>query len=212
MPQTWPVRFVDENIRKATAAEIAWADVVVVSGMHVQASQDPRHRGASARRRQGRDPGRTVCIGLPEIYPDIDYLHIGEMGDHHRLIARLDESVRARAPPMRFENRSDRPPLQDFPHPGLRSRPAQKLPDADAAVLQRLSLSVRVLRHSQPLRPAAAAQDAGGRSPPSSMPCASRKGIRRWSISSMTISSATAKPPRTCCRTCWTGRSSAAIP
>src|SRR5262245_56989423 len=39
MPQAWPVRFVDENIRKATAAEIAWADVVLVSGMHVQAPQ-----------------------------------------------------------------------------------------------------------------------------------------------------------------------------
>jgi len=36
MPEEWPVRFIDENIRKATAAELAWADVVLVSGMHVQ--------------------------------------------------------------------------------------------------------------------------------------------------------------------------------
>ena len=49
MPESWPVRFVDENIRKATAAEIAWADVVVVSGMHVQAPQvhDAGARGAA---------------------------------------------------------------------------------------------------------------------------------------------------------------------
>ena len=39
MPERWPVRFIDENIRKATAAEFEWADVVVVSGMHVQAPQ-----------------------------------------------------------------------------------------------------------------------------------------------------------------------------
>src|SRR5919108_4478829 len=39
MPESWPVRFVDENIRKATEAEFEWADIVVVSGMHVQAAQ-----------------------------------------------------------------------------------------------------------------------------------------------------------------------------
>src|SRR3979411_2381119 len=39
MPESWPVRFIDENIRRATSAEFEWADVVVVSGMHVQAPQ-----------------------------------------------------------------------------------------------------------------------------------------------------------------------------
>jgi len=31
MPQTWPVRFIDENVRKATEADFAWADAVLVS-------------------------------------------------------------------------------------------------------------------------------------------------------------------------------------
>src|ERR1700731_3163120 len=39
MPASWQVRFVDENIRPTTAAELAWADVVMVSGMHIQAPQ-----------------------------------------------------------------------------------------------------------------------------------------------------------------------------
>src|SRR5881227_2881046 len=37
MPASWPVRFIDENIFPATAADLAWADLVAVSGMHVQA-------------------------------------------------------------------------------------------------------------------------------------------------------------------------------
>ena len=99
-----------------------------------------------------------------------------------------------------------------FPDSGLRPHPAQELSDADLAVLERVSVSLRVLRHPQSLRPAAAAQDRRSRSPPSSMPCAGRRGIRRWSISSTTISSAIARPPRTCCRTSSPGRSSTAIP
>src|ERR1700760_3484115 len=39
MPESWPVRFIDENIAPATAADFAWADVVFVSGMHIQAPQ-----------------------------------------------------------------------------------------------------------------------------------------------------------------------------
>src|SRR5262245_66542445 len=39
MPEEWPVRFIDENIRTATPADFEWADIVVVSGMHVQAPQ-----------------------------------------------------------------------------------------------------------------------------------------------------------------------------
>src|SRR3982074_3246343 len=39
MPASWEVRFIDENIRPATEAEFAWADVVMVSAMHIQAPQ-----------------------------------------------------------------------------------------------------------------------------------------------------------------------------
>ena len=98
MPPSWPVRFIDENIARATAQDFAWADIVAVSGMHVQAEQihDIAARAHAA--------GKLVILGgpsvsaSPEMYPEIDYLHIGEIGDAtDRLIAHLDESV-ARPP------------------------------------------------------------------------------------------------------------------
>ena len=117
MPEGWPVRFIDENIRKANAAELEWADVILVSGMHVQRQQiqDIAERAHAA--------GKVVMLGgpsasaSPEMYPDIDYLHIGEMGDAtDRLIACLDESVARPSAQIRFETK-DRLPLQDFPIP-----------------------------------------------------------------------------------------------
>src|SRR5262245_25560881 len=39
VPADWPVRFIDENMGAATDTDFAWADVVFVSGMHVQRRQ-----------------------------------------------------------------------------------------------------------------------------------------------------------------------------
>src|ERR1051325_457150 len=39
LPDNWEVRFVDENVRRATDDELGWADAVFVSGMHVQRPQ-----------------------------------------------------------------------------------------------------------------------------------------------------------------------------
>src|SRR4029077_4656870 len=35
LPHAWEVQIVDENIRPVCEAELTWADVVLVSGMHV---------------------------------------------------------------------------------------------------------------------------------------------------------------------------------
>src|SRR5437016_10757123 len=97
LPQAWPVRFIDENISQATAADLDWAAVVLVSGMHIQA---PQIRDIHAR---AKAAGKVVVLGgpsvsaSPELYPDIEYLHIGELGDAtDRMIQTLDESL---APP-----------------------------------------------------------------------------------------------------------------
>src|ERR1700759_3325073 len=97
MPESWPVRFVDENIARAKDADFAWADIVLVSGMHVQAPQIHNiHVRAKAAGKVTVLGGPSVS-GAPELYPDIDYLHVGEIGDAtDALIARLDDSV---APP-----------------------------------------------------------------------------------------------------------------
>jgi len=117
MPQEWQVRFIDENIRKATDRDFAWADAIVVSGMHVQA---PQIHDITAR---AHAAGKVVMLGgpsasaSPEMYPDVDYLHIGEMGDAtDELIARLDASIVRPAAQLRLETK-DRLPLHDFPIP-----------------------------------------------------------------------------------------------
>jgi hopanoid C-2 methylase len=117
MPASWEVRFVDENIRPARAAELAWADAVMVSAMHIQA---PQVRDIHAR---AKAAGKVTVLGgpsvsaAPEMYPEIDYLHVGELGDGtDALIGRLDESVAP--PPAQVCFKTDeRLPLADFPIP-----------------------------------------------------------------------------------------------
>src|SRR5580692_11949367 len=81
LPEHWPVRFIDENIRAATTEDFEWAEAVLVSGMHIQRQQmnDICHRA------HGFD--LAVAIGGPSVsscphyYPAFDYLHVGELGD-----------------------------------------------------------------------------------------------------------------------------------
>jgi hopanoid C-2 methylase len=117
MPEAWEVRFIDENIRRTTAAELAWADVVVMSGMHIQA---PQVRDIAAR---AKAAGKVTVLGgpsasaSPEMYPEIDYLHLGELGDAtDALIARLDASIAVPPAQVQFKT-EERLPLTDFPIP-----------------------------------------------------------------------------------------------
>ncbi len=117
LPEGWPVRFIDENMEPASAADLAWADVVLVSGMHVQA---PQMHDIAAR---AKAAGKVTALGgpsvssAPEWYPDFDYLHIGEIGDAtDRLIGALDASVTPPPQQICFETK-ERLPLDAFPIP-----------------------------------------------------------------------------------------------
>ena len=90
LPADWEVRFVDENIRMATAEDFTWAEAAFVSGMHIQKRQ------MIDICRRAHDYNIPAVIGgpsvsaCPENYPTFDYLHVGELGDAtDDLIARL---------------------------------------------------------------------------------------------------------------------------
>ena len=81
LPENWPVRFVDENIRATTKEDFEWAEAVFVSGMHIQRNQ----LNDICRRAHAFD--LAVAIGgpsvsaCPDYYPAFDYLHVGELGE-----------------------------------------------------------------------------------------------------------------------------------
>ena len=120
LPADWPVRFVDENVRSVGDEDLAWADVVFLTAMHVQ-----RGRVEELTRR-AHAAGRVTVLGgpsvsaCPELYPDVDLLHVGELGDAtDALLARLARDVRR--PSAQEEYRTvERRPLADFPPPAYR--------------------------------------------------------------------------------------------
>jgi radical SAM superfamily enzyme YgiQ (UPF0313 family) len=117
IPDEWEIKFVDENISRVTPEEFAWADVVFVSGMHIQ-----RHRIHDLTRR-AHDAGKVVALGgpsvssAPDYYPDVDLLHCGEAGDATlRLFQRIDETVER--PEQQIIYRTvERLPMSEFPTP-----------------------------------------------------------------------------------------------
>src|SRR5271165_7058893 len=117
LPSAWDVRIVDENIRSTSTEELAWADAVFVSGMHVQRAE------IKAVGRRARAAGKATVLGgpsvsaSPEQYPEFDYLHLGELGDAtDALIRAIDEDCAAPPEQVRFET-VERLALSDFPVP-----------------------------------------------------------------------------------------------
>jgi radical SAM superfamily enzyme YgiQ (UPF0313 family) len=117
LPENWQVRFIDENLRAATAADFAWADAVFVSGMHIQRGQiDDINRRAHSYGKVTALGGPSVS-GCPEYYPDFDYLHVGELGDAtNELVRRLEESTARPSSQIRLETK-ERVDLCEFPVP-----------------------------------------------------------------------------------------------
>src|SRR5947199_3772499 len=117
LPKEWQVKFVDENLRRTTEEEFAWAETVFVSGMHIQRQQ----MNDICRRAHEFDlavalggPSVSAC---PDYYPSFDYLHVGELGDAtDELIARLAHDC-ARPARQVVLKTGDRVPMTEFPIP-----------------------------------------------------------------------------------------------
>ena len=117
VPKDWEVRFIDENMSPATDADFQWADAVFATGMHVQ-----RETINDVNERAHRF-GKVTVLGGPSVsacaewYPDVDILHLGELGDAtDALYARLDETVERPAEQIRLAT-AERTPLASFPTP-----------------------------------------------------------------------------------------------
>jgi hopanoid C-2 methylase len=117
LPREWEVKFVDENVRPVRSDELEWADVVFLSGMHVQ-----RVRINELNQRAHRSGKLTVLGGpsvsaAPEFYPEVDVLHCGEAGDATwKLFEHLDLTL-DRGPEQLVFRTGERLPLSEFPSP-----------------------------------------------------------------------------------------------
>ena len=117
LPADWEIRFIDENMRPATDPDFAWAEVVFVSGMHIQR----RQMNDICRRAHAFD--RPVALGgpsvsaCPDYYPSFDYLHIGELGDAtDQLIDRLSRDTSRPDSQVVFKTQ-ERVEMSNFPVP-----------------------------------------------------------------------------------------------
>jgi hypothetical protein len=199
LPESWQVRFVDENIERADLSDFAWADVVFVGGMHIQSSQirDIHRRARSCDKLTVL--GGSAVSSSPDAYPEFDYLHIGEIGDAtDRLIAVLDVSVEPPPLQRRFET-LERLPLSSFPLPRYDAVPLAAISSArcSSQAAAHTGASFATFRRSM--------ADSHDSSRPRSFlrsltPSSPSQPIRRWFILSTTISLATAKRRAISCR------------
>jgi radical SAM superfamily enzyme YgiQ (UPF0313 family) len=117
MPANWNVRFIDENVKRASAEDFRWADVVFVSGMHIQRPQINDINERAHRYGKLTVLGGPSVSGCPEYYPAFDFLHVGELGDAtDAIVARIEAST-ARPPAQVIFRTEERLPLADFPTP-----------------------------------------------------------------------------------------------
>ena len=117
LPKEWEVRFIDENVHSAKRADYQWADVVIVSGMHIQRPQINQINELAHREGKITLVGGPSVSGCPEYYPEFDILHLGELGDAtDQMIEYLDQHHERPQQQIRFETK-ERLPLSEFPTP-----------------------------------------------------------------------------------------------
>lgn len=115
LPDSWNKRLIDSNVERLKDSDLAWADVVMVSGMHVQ------HADLIATVRRCRARGLRTVVGGPIASSlraaelEADHVVIGEAED---LIATLAHDLE-RGTAQRVYQAGARPAMEHSPMPDL---------------------------------------------------------------------------------------------
>jgi radical SAM superfamily enzyme YgiQ (UPF0313 family) len=115
LPASWPRRLVDTNVERLTDKDLAWADVAMISGMHVQHAQLVAIVERCRARGLRTVVGGPITSSMPRADIKADHIVIGEA---EALIAELAEDLTAgRARPV--YQASERPAMELSPLPEL---------------------------------------------------------------------------------------------
>jgi radical SAM superfamily enzyme YgiQ (UPF0313 family) len=114
LPASWELRLVDLNVAELEERDLAWADVVMVSGMRIQRASFHEVIG------RARAAGKRVVAGgpyastSPEEVLDVDHVVIGEAED---VLPGLARALETGAPAPRRLQASGRPDVSRTPAP-----------------------------------------------------------------------------------------------
>jgi radical SAM superfamily enzyme YgiQ (UPF0313 family) len=117
LPPAWELRLVDLNVRPLGDAQLDWADVVLVSGMMVQAGSMQEVVARARRRGRRTVVGGPAATSTPELFAEADHVFRGEAeGRLEALVAAL-ESGAPGAPHVLSPPELERPAMRDSPVP-----------------------------------------------------------------------------------------------
>ena len=161
LPPRWELRLRDLHVAPLDDADLAWADVVLVSGMLIQLES---MRGVL---RRARAMGRRTVVGgpapstAPELFEEADHVFRGEAEGRLDLLVRVLEAPTPEAPRLLSPAGDERPDLRLARVPRFDLLDALAVREPRAPVLARLPVPVRVLRHHRDLRAGAEGEVAG---------------------------------------------------
>src|SRR5271166_5755624 len=96
LPRHWELRFIDADVEPLTAADLAWADIVMVGGISPQ--REPMLEVV----RRAHALGKPVVVGgsgpslQPELFADADFVVVGEAENVlPRLLEDLGRGIRS---------------------------------------------------------------------------------------------------------------------
>jgi radical SAM superfamily enzyme YgiQ (UPF0313 family) len=152
LPKAWKKRLVDANVERLRDRDLAWADVALISAMHIQrdslAAIIERCRARGLR----TVVGGPIASSLSPAELKADHVVIGEA---ESLITNLARGLEQGAAEPVYKA-DERPEMATSPLPDL-----SLIKMHGRAILARLPLQLRILRHHRNLRPAAARKSRG---------------------------------------------------